>query len=91
MLRHELDEDFHFVIENLTKQSNQLIKRLYKEKYPHKGTDFLYPLQESILADKVQIDYNIWTKALGQMYESTDAMIIEDRIKSLKTANQIDK
>jgi len=43
------------------------------------------------MVDKAQIDYSVWTKALNQMYEITDALIIEDRVKSMKTASQIDQ
>lgn len=56
-----------------------------------KGKEFGNKVFSRIQSDKQAIDFMNWNKIVFTMYEQTDAMIIEDKLRSLKVAAQMEK
>ncbi len=81
ILKNECDEEFRLIQMHVKDTLLQLVKVIYKDKYPLKSeTDVQAYLEQT---QQGKIEEWIWMKILDKMYEEQDAATLQDQIRML--------
>jgi hypothetical protein len=81
ILKNECDEEFRLIQLHVKDTLLQLVKVIYKDKYPQKSeTDVLKYLDET---QQGKIEDWIWLKILDKMYEDQDSSTLQGQIREV--------
>jgi hypothetical protein len=81
-----VDEEFRLVQCHVKDTIYGMLKTLIKERFVLKGETDINRILDEITNDKVPIEAIYWIKIIERMYDDTDVLILESKIKdSAKT------
>ena len=81
ILKNECDEEFRLIQQHVKDTLLQLVRVIYKDKYPLKSEADVQKYLDDTQNGKIE-DW-IWTKILDKMYEDQDSNHLQERIREV--------
>ena len=85
MLKNECDEEFRLIQVHVKDTLQQLVKIIYKDRYPLKAEKECKQYCDKTTSDSAgTIEEWVWLRILDKMYESHDAAYLQAQLRQLK-------
>lgn len=91
VLRHQVDEEFRYVQLAIRNNLLVMLNGLLSDKYFNKSQTFINQALTDIKDGKVLLEYSMWKKIVEHMYDSQAALEVENKLRQLKYAKQMEQ